>query len=108
MFLVCGNYWKRSPAFSIKPVRFMAMDFDVYCDESHPDLLCARNPSKRYMLIGSLWLQSADRDQFKLAVKRLRQEHEIGAESKWQKVSIARIEYYKALVDWFSAQDTAL
>lgn len=32
------------------------MDFEVYCDENHPELFTSQNPSADYLMIGSLWL----------------------------------------------------
>ena len=42
------------------------MEFDVYCDESRPDLFASRrNETGRFMLIGSVWFASEQRDVFK-------------------------------------------
>jgi hypothetical protein len=41
------------------------MDFDVYCDESHPDLLISQKSSARFIVIGSLWLNQENRNTFK-------------------------------------------
>ncbi len=80
------------------------MKFDVYCDESRPDLLSSANPPASFMVIGSIWLKRADRERFKSAIHELRDKHKIGGEFKWQKVSPARIDFYLSLVDWFFAQ----
>ena len=80
------------------------MKFDVYCDESRPDLLSSSNPPASFMVIGSLWLKTEDRQSFKTAIHELRDQHKIGGEFKWQKVSTARLNFYLALVDWFFAQ----
>lgn len=80
------------------------MKFDVYCDESHPDLLGSGNPPAQYMVIGSLWLSADDRQRFKDAVHLLRDKHKMGGEFKWQKVSASRKEFYLELTDWFFAQ----
>ncbi len=80
------------------------MDFDVYCDESCPDLLTSTNPHGKYVVIGSLWLESSQRQECKQAIHALRDAHLIGGEFKWQKVSPSRIEFYKALMDWFIDQ----
>ena len=79
------------------------MIFDVYCDESRPDLLSSNNPKARYMLIGSLWLPTDCREKFKKDIHDLRDKHKIGGEFKWQKVSPAKINFYKELVGWFNA-----
>jgi len=80
------------------------MRFDVYCDESRPDLLGSKHPRGQYMIIGSLWLVNENRDRFKQAIHELRQEHKVGGESKWQKVTRSRESYYRRLVDWFFEQ----
>ena len=64
-----------------------AMRFDVYCDECRPDLLSSQQPPARYMVIGSLWLRTEDREAFKVAIHELRDKHKVGGEIKWQKVS---------------------
>ena len=77
------------------------MKFEVYCDESRPDLLASKKPSAKYMVIGSLWLQADDRDEFKAAIHALRDKHRVGGEFKWQKISPSRVEFYKDLLTWF-------
>ena len=77
------------------------MKFDVYCDESRPDLFASKKPGAKYMVIGSVWLQADDRAEFKAAIHALRDKHRIGGEFKWQKVSPSRAEFYKELIHWF-------
>lgn len=77
------------------------MVFDVYCDESRPDLLSTKKPQAQYMLIGGVWLPSDKREEFKRAIHMLRNKHKIGGEFKWQKVSPSKIDFYKALIRWF-------
>lgn len=77
------------------------MNFEVYCDESRPDLLASRKPNAKFMVIGSLWLASDDRDEFKRGIHELRNRHKMGREFKWQKVSRSRRPFYDELVDWF-------
>ncbi|PHS24956.1 MAG: hypothetical protein COA83_06730 [Methylophaga sp.] len=84
------------------------MKFDIYCDESRPDLLCSKNPTVRYMVIGSLWLPAEDRAQLKKDIHALRDKHHIGGEFKWQKVSPSRIDFYCDLVDLFMARGDRL
>ncbi len=84
------------------------MKFDIYCDECRPDLLSSRHPPARYMVIGSLWLRTDDRAAFKSAIHELRDQHRIGGEIKWQKVSPSRAAFYRALVDWFVAENDRL
>lgn len=84
------------------------MKFEVYCDESRPDLLCAKNPGARYMVLGSLWLHAEEREDCKAAIHELRNRHKVGGEFKWQKVSPSRKEFYLELLDWFMAQGDRL
>lgn len=84
------------------------MKFEVYCDESRPDLLCSKHPTAQYMIIGGLWLAAEDRAQFKIDIHNLRNKHRIGGEFKWQKVSPSRIDFYVDLVDWFIAREDRL
>lgn len=80
------------------------MKFDVYCDESRPDLLGSKNPPAQFMVIGSLWLATEHRDSYKQAVHELRNRHNVGGEFKWQKVSPSRQTFYDELIDWFFRQ----
>ncbi|PCI21807.1 MAG: hypothetical protein COB62_02505 [Piscirickettsiaceae bacterium] len=84
------------------------MKFDVYCDESRPDLLCSKNPTAQYMVIGGLWLPTEDRMQLKADIHVLRDKHKMGGEFKWQKVSPSRIDFYCALMDLFMARGDRL
>lgn len=84
------------------------MKFEVYCDESRPDLLCSKKPSAQYMVIGGLWLPSDERDRLKTDIHALRDKHHIGGEFKWQKVSPSRLDFYRDLVDWFVARGDQL
>ncbi len=77
------------------------MKFEVYCDESRPDLLCSKHPTAQYMVIGGLWLAAEDRAQAKADIHTLRDKHKIGGEFKWQKVSPSRLAFYRDLADWF-------
>ena len=80
------------------------MNIDVYCDESYPDLFSSQNPKAEYLLIGSLWIRSAERERFKTEIHRLRDRHHIGGEFKWSKVSPSRQQFYINLLDWFFKQ----
>lgn len=84
------------------------MRFDVYCDESRPDLLSSNKSHANFMVIGGIWLRKDDRDAFKKAIHELRDKHKIGGEFKWQKVSPSRLEFYLELVDWFVSQGERL
>jgi hypothetical protein len=79
-----------------------SMNFEVYCDESRPDLLSSEHSQARFMVIGSLWLREGDRQTFKAEIHAMRNKYKMGGEFKWQKVSPSRLDFYKALVEWFS------
>lgn len=79
------------------------MNFDVYCDESRPELLNSQKPMARFMVIGSVWLPESLRVEGKAAIHDLRHRHGIGSEFKWRKVSPSRLSFYRELVDWFLA-----
>ncbi len=84
------------------------MKFEVYCDESRPDLFSSKSPSAQFMVIGSLWLEAKHRDQFKTEIHELRDRFKVGGEFKWQKTSPSRVEFYTALVDWFISKGDSL
>lgn len=84
------------------------MRFEVYCDESRPDLFASTKPQAQFMVIGGLWLKTDDRSRFKEEIHELRDEYRVGGEFKWQKVSPARLDFYKRLVDWFCSQGEEL
>lgn len=79
------------------------MDFDVYCDESRPDLFSSKRNDAQYLVIGSLWLPSTARDEAKAAIHRLRDTHRIGGEFKWRKVTPSRRDFYVELIAWYMA-----
>jgi len=84
------------------------MKIDVYCDEAYPDLLSSKKPQVRFMLLGSLWLQRDSRNEYKHAIHHLRDQHLIGGEFKWRKVSPSKIKFYKSLISWFYDQKESL
>lgn len=81
------------------------MHFDVYCDESYPDLFSSKNPQGRYMVIGSLWLETENREEYKQAIHEIRDNHKMGrGEFKWKKISRSRLGFYQDLLKWFTEQ----
>lgn len=80
------------------------MKFDVYCDECYPDVLGSGAPPVPYMVIGSLWFPSDYRAQYKEQIHELRDQHRIGPEFKWNKVSPSKALFYIDLVKWFFSQ----
>ena len=77
------------------------MKFEVYCDESRPDLLSSQKPEAQYMVIGGLWLPADQRDEIKKSIHALRDRHKVGGEFKWQKVSPSKLPFYLDLADLF-------
>ena len=56
------------------------MDFEVYCDENHPELFTSKKPTADHLMIGSLWLPASLRQPLKLRVWHLRQQYGIWGE----------------------------
>jgi hypothetical protein len=84
------------------------MDIDVYCDEAYPDLFSSKNPHAKYLIIGSLWLRTQDREIFKEKIHNLRDQFLVGGEFKWAKVSPSKLDFYQAALGWFCDQGSNL
>jgi len=80
------------------------MKIDVYCDEAYPDLFSSTKPQAKFMILGSLWLQTDSRKGYKQAIHDLRDRYLIGGEFKWRKVTPSKIDFYKPLISWFYDQ----
>jgi len=74
------------------------LKFEVYCDESYPDLLLSKKPTGKFLVIGSLWLESGIRKDLKELIHELREQHKIGPEFKWHKINSNRVNFYLDLV----------
>lgn len=79
------------------------MQFEVYCDESHPELFSSKKPTAHYLMIGSLWLPAELREDIKAKIWKLRNDHAIWGEIKWRKVGNTSLDFYKALIDLFES-----
>lgn len=77
------------------------MNFEIYCDEAHPDVLTSKQPRARYLMIGSLWLPEDLRAEIKGRIAVLRKRHNTLGEIKWSKVSPNRVNFYVELIDLF-------
>ncbi|OUI98322.1 DUF3800 domain-containing protein [Acetobacter sp. DsW_54] len=77
------------------------MKFEVYCDETHPDLFMSGNPRARYLTIGSLWLPADLRADAKEKIYRLRELHSVWGEVKWTKISPSKVDFYFELINLF-------
>jgi hypothetical protein len=76
------------------------MDFDVYCDESRQQLFTGKQRAG-CVVLGSVWLETAQREHLKGRLMELRARHQVGGEFKWQKVSPSRLDFYTDLVELF-------
>ena len=88
---------------SIKPMSHPT-EFDIYCDECFPDLLTSEKPQAQFVIIGSLWLPTCKRAEFKALIHQLRDTHEVGGEITSRKVSPSRLKFYEALIDLFMSE----
>lgn len=82
------------------------MEFDVYCDESKPDLFTSKKPDAQYLMIGSLWLPSSLREIIKDEIKSLRKKHNKWGEIKWTKISYKSLDFYEALIELYLSYNT--
>lgn len=74
---------------------------NVYIDESgHTD-----DPSSNTMVLGALWISIPQLSLFTDAIRTVKKKHDIAShrEIKWTKVSPAKLDYYKELIDVFFA-----
>jgi hypothetical protein len=78
------------------------MDLEVYCDESRQELFrhAPRIPGQ-YVLIGGVWIQAAEREEYKAKINRIREVHRVYGEFKWKRVTPSRQEFYRQLVGLF-------
>lgn len=81
------------------------MRFEVYCDETLPDLLTSQRPRARYLMIGSLWLADEIREDAKGRIIELRHRHAVWGEMKWTKISPSKQAFYEELTDVFMSFD---
>lgn len=75
--------------------------WEVYCDETHPELFVAGPEAKvsTHAAIGSVWIRTVDRAMLKRRINVLRTSYNIWGEAKWTKVTESSLEFYKALSD---------
>lgn len=78
------------------------MKFDIYCDESQPDVFWSKAATRaRFLLIGGLWVPAEQRAGIKLAIRQLKDQHDFHHEIKWHKVHDGKMELYHSIVDLF-------
>ncbi|MCG8207300.1 DUF3800 domain-containing protein [Tenacibaculum finnmarkense] len=80
------------------------MEFEVYCDESSPEVLWDKSANK-YLVLGSVWIPSDFREELKTGIKEIKKTHNYRNEIKWNKVSPSSFDFYKALVAYFFSAD---
>lgn len=76
------------------------MNIEVYCDESGLEAL-TRKDAHDFTGIGSLWMHSGYRSEFKASINAIKEKHSIKGELKWQKVSPAYFDLYKDIIAYF-------
>jgi hypothetical protein len=77
----------------------MSETYNIYCDES-----ChLEHDNKPIMVLGALWCPESKTKALSLRIKELRQKHSLAPhfEIKWTKVSPAKVEFYKDVIDYF-------
>lgn len=77
------------------------MKFNVYCDETLPDLFTTKVSTDKRLMIGSLWIETELYSDVKKQIKELRQKHNCWGEIKWTKVSPSKEDFYLDLIDLF-------
>ncbi|WP_041767768.1 DUF3800 domain-containing protein [Pseudovibrio sp. FO-BEG1] len=82
------------------------MSYEIYCDETMPDLLQSQKSQFRFLLIGGLWVASDHRERIKLDVTGLRKKYSVWGEMKWRKISPANRDFYFELVNLFHSYNS--
>ncbi len=77
------------------------MDFEVFCDESRPELFSSKNPQAIFLAIGSVWLPSDQKTYVKKDIKALINKHKLSGEIKWNKVGNKNLKLYKDIITYF-------
>jgi len=76
------------------------MKFEVYCDESCPEVLKDKNANK-FLILGSIWLPSDYRVGLKEEIQIIKEKHNYRNEMKWNKVAPSTVEFYKEILHFF-------
>lgn len=80
------------------------MNFEIYCDESGLEAL-TNKAAHKYTAIGGIWLPAEYRDDLKERMKVIKEENGVYGELKWNKLSPAFYQLYKAVIDYFFSVD---
>lgn len=76
------------------------MKFEVFCDESCPEVLMDKSANK-YMILGSLWIPADNRENMKVSIKSLKEKFSYVNEIKWNKVAPSTLDFYLELSKYF-------
>jgi hypothetical protein len=77
----------------------MSDSYNIYCDES-----ChLEHDHQTAMVLGALWCSSSKVRECNVAIRDIKARYRLskGFEIKWTKVSPARLDFYRALIDYF-------
>lgn len=77
----------------------MNANYNIYCDES-----ChLENDNQKAMVLGAIWIPYAKKDEIFKHLREIKTEHGLSAsfELKWNKISPAKFDYYKDVVNYF-------
>lgn len=79
----------------------MAFEYNFYCDES-----ChLPNDGNSIMVLGGIWCPKEKSREINKRIREIKEKNKISAEMKWVKLSSARFQVYKELVDYFFDDD---
>ena len=82
------------------------MNFEIYCDESRPELFRTRRVIQGvYVIIGGIWIEATKRTHYKDRISQLRKSHKVYSEFKWNRVSPSRLDFYLELVRLFFREE---
>lgn len=80
------------------------MQFDVYCDESCPEVF-SDVKSHKFLILGGLWMPTDYRENFKSDIKALKTKYNYHTEIKWNKVTAKTVTFFNDLVKYFFSSD---
>ncbi len=78
------------------------MKYEIYCDESHPDVFWSKAAHKaKYLLIGGLWLPTELRGELKSNIRDVKKKYHIAHEIKWHKLGVRHEDLCRDAIDIF-------
>lgn len=78
----------------------MPRDINIYCDESRYS-----NSEDPFLVIGAVKCPRDRKRELVHELDGLKREHKVGGEFGWKTVSQSRGDFYRAVIDWFLAED---